>query len=295
MQDNFYLPFMGQKTIDLAFIIQDCLKEYSDYVKYNNPTVIGLYGSFNNIIWNGGRIITTNEFQTFEEVKQCLKTINNHDLKCKLTFTNQLLTENHCYDKYCNQILDLIADTENEIIIHSQILEDYILNKYPTIPLTSSITKGFDLNTFKTALHQNYKNVVCFYKQGILKYLETQPVELQNKVELMLHSDDCAYCKMYHQHYECESYYNLYNKYKNENYCYHFSKNYNKQTEWFNLPLEERLYFDLNYFNWLNIHTYKIQGRSFSLDELINAYLWIFFYPEIHEEVYNKIKNTIEI
>jgi hypothetical protein len=74
------------------------------------------------------------------------------------------LTENHCYDKYCNQILDLIADTENEIIIHSQILENYILNKYPNIPLTSSITKGFDLNTFKTALHQNYKNVVCFYK-----------------------------------------------------------------------------------------------------------------------------------
>ncbi len=284
---------MDSDTIQLAYIMQEQLKHYSKYCKFSNPNIIGVYGSFNNIIWNGGRAITTSEFTTFDSIKNCIKDFNNHNLICKFTFTNQLLTQEHCYDSYCNQILDLIAETNNEIVIHSPILEQYIRNIYPNIPLTSSITKGFDFNTFKIALHQDYKNVVCHYKQNILKYLETMPIELQNKTELILNADACAYCKMFTKHYECESYYNLYGKYLNQNNCYKFYPDYDAQKEWFNLSIEERLIFDIQYFNWLNIHNYKIQGRTKNIGQLIDIYLSIFFYSEIHEEIYNNIKNSL--
>lgn len=293
MQNNFYLPFMGQDTINLAFIMQECLDKYSSYVKYPNPIIAGLYGSFNNIIWNGGRTIITSDFQNFEEVKQCLNNINKHNLKCKFTFTNQLLTKEHCENQYCNQILKLIADTNNEITIHSKLLENYISSLYPEIPLTSSITKGFDFETFKIALNQNYKNVVCYYKQNILKYLETVPFNLQQKTELILNADDCAYCKMCKKHYECESFYNLHNYYLHENGCYRFHPMYDAKKEWFSLPIEERLYFDINYFQWLNINTYKIQGRMKTIEQLLETYLYIFFYPSMYQEIYDYLKDNI--
>ena len=79
---------------------------------------------------------------------------------CKFAFTNQLLEEQHLHNTYCNEVLDLIAETNNEIVIHSKILEDYIKNNYSNIPLTSSITKGFDLETFKKAIQEAKKNLV---------------------------------------------------------------------------------------------------------------------------------------
>lgn len=284
---------MGSETIQLAYIMQKQLETYSKYCKFSNAIIAGVYGSFNNIIWNGGRTIITPEFTTFNEVKNCIEDFNNHNLICKFTFTNQLLTQEHCYDDYCNQILELIAKTNNEIVIHSPILEQYIRNIYPNIPLISSITKGFDFNTFKTALHQDYKNVVCHYKQNILKYLEQMPIELQRKTELILNADACAYCKMFSKHYECESYYNLYGEYLNQNDCYKFHPNYDEQREWFNLPIEERLIYDIKYFDWLNIHNYKIQGRMESVNQLIDTYLQIFFYPGMYEEIYNNIQNSL--
>lgn len=291
-QDNFYLPFMGSDSIELAIIIKELLAKYKDYSKFSNPIIKGVYGNFNNIIWNGGRTIVTDEFSTIPEMEKCIKIINNNDLICRLTCTNQLLTENHLQDNLCNNILELISNTNNEIIVHSFLLENYIRQLYPNIPLISSITKGFDLNTFQEALKQDYKNVVCFYRQDILKYLETVSLKDQNKVELLLQSDHCAYCKKYNKHYEFESYNSLYNKKEIDYQCYKFNLNYNEQKEWFNLSLEERLNYNIKYFQWLNIHTYKIQGRLCNIDQLIDLYIDTLFYP--YNDIRNNIKNEIK-
>jgi hypothetical protein len=104
-----------------------------------------------------------NDFDSLEKIEQCLYDLNKHNLICKLTFTNQVLTEEHLNNKYCNDILDLVANTNNEITIHSKLLENHILNKYPKIPLTSSITKGSDLLTLQEAINSNkYDSIVCY-------------------------------------------------------------------------------------------------------------------------------------
>ena len=112
-------------------------------------------------------------------------------------------------------------------------------------------------------------------------------MENQQKIELLLGGDPCANCPLYHKHYETISYYNLYNVYK-EHECVQENPNYI-------LNEKNNLLFDISYFNSLNIHTYKIQGRLLSIEQLIDKYARIFFLPEIQEKIKNNIRREYEI
>lgn len=176
--NKFYLPFNTLDSVKLAIVTQKLLANLEEGTSlYPNAQIAGVYGSFDNLIWNGGRNIQTGDFETIESIVECFTLLKEHDLKCKITFTNSLLTEEHLVDEQCNAILDLIAEFENEIVVNSPILEGYIRNKYPNIPLTSSITKGWDFNTFISAIPKNYESVVCIYRNNILQYLENASLE----------------------------------------------------------------------------------------------------------------------
>lgn len=274
--NNFYLPFTSLNTIYLAYSIQEQLIKNSNLQKYPNSNISGVYGTFNNLIWNGGRTIECTEFDTFASIKNCLNNINSHNMICKIVFTNCLLEEKHLQDKNCNQILDLIAETGNEIVINSPLLENYIRNKYPNLPLTSSITKGLDFNTYKTAIQQNYKAVVCYPKRNILQDISTLDNLHKQKIELMLNNDCCAYCKIEQQHYKNESYNNLYGT-NNLFMCYQFNPNYKRYKELLSVSLDEQIFNDVEYFQDLGIHNYKIRGRGMPVNKLLQDYINILF------------------
>ena len=100
--NNYYLPFTSINTIYLAYSIQEQLIKNSNLQKYPNSNISGVYGTFNNLIWNGGRTIECTEFDTFASIKNCLNNINSHNMICKIVFTNCLLEEKHLQDKNCN-------------------------------------------------------------------------------------------------------------------------------------------------------------------------------------------------
>lgn len=274
--NNFYLPFSGLDSINLAYEIQNKLKDYPHNHRFQNSTIAGVYGSFNNLIWNGGRTIHCSDFETFTQIKNCLQNINSHNMTCKFVFTNCLLEKKHLEDKYCNQVLDLIAETNNEIVINSYLLEDYIRTKYPNIPLISSITKGLDFDTYKKAILQDYKTVVCYPRRDILQDIETLSLKDKQRIELMLNNDGCAYCKIEQKHYQNESYNNLYGTnhlFK----CYQFNPNYKKYKELLSVSLNEQIFNDIEYFQDLNICHYKIRGRGAPIDRLSIDYHNILF------------------
>lgn len=291
MQNNFYLPFTDQQSINLIYIMQNYIKTYSNYLNYPNTNILGVYGSFPKVIWNGGRTIPNNDFDNLEKISNCLDDFNQHNLVCKFTFTNQLLEKKHLDDEYCNKLLNLINTTNNEITIHSQILEDYILKNYPKIPLTSSITKGIQLDTFKESIEKNiYSMVVCYPRRNILEYISTLSPNNQNKVELLINSG-CGYCKVYKEHYKIESLNNLNNSELIFN-CYRRDSNYDREKDINKWPFEEQLIDNIELFQDLNIHTYKIQGRCQDIKSLAKQYSSIFFIPGVDEIVFKEtIKN----
>ena len=67
--NNFLLPFTGVDSINLAYFIQDQVQEYNKNTRMVNTNIYGVYGSFNNIIWNGGRTID-NGINNIQQISQ---------------------------------------------------------------------------------------------------------------------------------------------------------------------------------------------------------------------------------
>ena len=65
------------------------------------------------------------------------------NISARLTFSNSLLKEEHLSDKKCNQLCKMFENTNvpSGIIIHSDLLLNYIKNKYPRFYFVSSTTK----------------------------------------------------------------------------------------------------------------------------------------------------------
>lgn len=189
-----------------------------------------------------------------------------------MTFTNSLLEKEHLDDDYCNLILTLLDNgNNNAVIVNSPILEEYIKHNYPNLLLVSSITKGNDFQTFKTALwSDNYYMVVAYPKLEILNYIKQLPESMKMKVELLTDTE-CCYCKCNFKHYNQESFNNLYNTYITEHQCYKSLPNYSWEKESSLLRIEEKVIVDYNLFNTIGIKNFKFQGRGENLDSLLRG------------------------
>ena len=74
-----------------------------------------------------------------------------YSISARLTFSNSLLLEEHLSDEKCNKLCEAFSHdgkVKNGVIVHSELLLDYLKDKYPELYLVSSTTKvitDFDL------------------------------------------------------------------------------------------------------------------------------------------------------
>ena len=153
-----------------------------------------IYGAPADCVWGGGRV----GFGEHDS-KEVLKLMQEYGISARLTFSNSLLTREHFSDKKCNElcrIFDIGRDNErsrgfgndkdieccidsdndisginkrikvkeyrNGIIIHSDILLDYIKENYPGFYFVSSTTKVLtDFGEFENELNrEDFRYVV---------------------------------------------------------------------------------------------------------------------------------------
>ena len=70
--------------------------------------------------------------------------ILEYGISARLTFSNSLLREEHLSNRKCNALCALFAQSggvENGVILHSELLLDYLRTHYPQLYLVSSTTK----------------------------------------------------------------------------------------------------------------------------------------------------------
>ena len=105
-----------------------------------------IYGSPSDCIWSGGRISYEDH-----DPKKVLDLMKKYNISARLTFSNSLIEEKHLSDIKCNELCRLLnLDLNNGIIIHSDILMEYLKSKYPNLYYVSSTTKVLtDFNDFK--------------------------------------------------------------------------------------------------------------------------------------------------
>lgn len=98
-----------------------------------------IYGSPSDCLWGGGRVGFGDADP--EEVAALTK---EYGVSARLTFSNSLLREEHLADKKCNALCALFeknGSAPSGVIVHSDLLLDYIKVKYPGFYFVSSTTK----------------------------------------------------------------------------------------------------------------------------------------------------------
>ena len=112
--------------------------EHRDYF-YEWCDIGSVYGAPKNCIWGGGRIE-----EGTQNPKDVLALLKEYGISGRLTFSNSLLSGKHLSDSRCNAICRMFEESdgpENGVIVHSELLLDYLRRTYPGLYFVSSTTK----------------------------------------------------------------------------------------------------------------------------------------------------------
>ncbi len=113
-------------------------REHNEYF-YDWCDIGSIYGAPADCIWNGGRVGFGDN-----DTEKVLNMMREYGISARLTFSNSLLREEHLGDKKCNQLCAALEESDfiqNGVIVHSDLLLDYLKSNYPKLYFVSSTTK----------------------------------------------------------------------------------------------------------------------------------------------------------
>ena len=133
----YHLPGLFEFT-DLYRAFLPLYREHREWF-YDWCEIGSIYGAPADCIWGGGRVGAEDC-----DPQAALALTRAYGISAHLTFSNSLLREEHLADRRCNTLCRMFeADNEpqNGVIVHSELLTDYIRRTYPGLYLVSSTTK----------------------------------------------------------------------------------------------------------------------------------------------------------
>lgn len=167
-----------------------------------------IYGSPADCIWSGGRISYVNNVP--DKVFSLMKKYN---ISARLTFSNSMIRQEHFSDLRCNELCRLLSEANgNGVIVHSDVLLEYLKEKYPNLYFVSSTTKVLvDFNELIDEVNRDdfAYVVIDFRLNKAFAQLETLNQTQKDKVEFLC--NECCWigCKDRKKCYETVSRQNL--------------------------------------------------------------------------------------
>lgn len=111
-------------------------REHREYF-YDWCDIGSIYGAPADCIWGGGRVGFGDN-----SPQEVLALMGEYGISARLTFSNCLLREAHLSDKQCNHLCALFhGQGGNSVIVHSDLLLEYLKQHYPNLYFVSSTTK----------------------------------------------------------------------------------------------------------------------------------------------------------
>ena len=160
-------------------------REHREYF-YPWCEIGSIYGAPADCIWGGGRVGTS-----ARDPHEVLALTREYGVSARLTFSNSLLREEHLSDRRCNALCSLFEQSggpKNGVIVHSELLLDYLKSRYPGLYFVSSTTKvltDFELLRRELAREEFSYAVPDFRLNKALDRLSTLPDWQKAKVELL--------------------------------------------------------------------------------------------------------------
>lgn len=133
----YHLPGLFE-FYELYRVFLPLYREHRDWF-YDWCEIGSIYGAPADCIWGGGRAGFGEN-----DPKEVLPLMQEYGISARLTFSNSLLKEKHLSDRKCNALCALLEenkDVQNGVIVHSDLLLEYLKKHYPHLYFVSSITK----------------------------------------------------------------------------------------------------------------------------------------------------------
>lgn len=252
---------------------------------YDWCDIASIYGAPADCLWSGGRCGFG-----YADAQKVFNLMNEYDISARLTFSNSLLNEEHLKDKKCNELCALFSKSKNPggIILHSDLLADYIKNTYLTLYLVSSTTKVLtDFDDFRAELNRkDFKYVIPDFRLNkSFDSLATLSQKEKDKVEFLCNECCDINCKNRKACYENVSYKNLGNKVPDHK-CtapgstegYRFSKA-KKNPSFIGIQDIKNIYLPMGFSN------FKLEGRGLGSALVLEFLLYYMTKPEYQLEV----------
>ena len=160
-------------------------REHREYF-YDWCAIGSIYGAPAGCIWGGGRISCGGA-----AAREVLALLREYGISGRLTFSNSLLRAQHLADPQCNALCEQFAkagSVPNGVIVHSDLLADYLRQRWPELYLVSSTTKVLtDFAQLQQELAKpQFRYVVPDFRLNpALEQLRTLPPEQKAKVEFL--------------------------------------------------------------------------------------------------------------
>ena len=179
---HYHLPGLFE-FYDLYKLFLPLFYEHRDYF-YDWCDIGSIYGAPADCIWGGGRVGSGEQ-----DPREVLALTQTYGISARLTFSNSLLREEHLADPRCNALCRLFSETGgNGVILHSDLLLDYLKRTYPKLYFVSSTTKvltDFD-QCRPEAERADFRYVVPDFRLNkAFDRLQALPDRLKDKLEFL--------------------------------------------------------------------------------------------------------------
>ena len=143
---HYHLPGLFE-FYELYRVFLPLFREHREYF-YDWCDIGSIYGAPADCIWGGGRVGFGDN-----NPQEVLELMQEYGISARLTFSNSLLREEHLSDKQCNRLCTLFNEQGgNGVIVHSDLLLEYLKKNYPNLYFVSSTTKV--LTDFQEFAHE---------------------------------------------------------------------------------------------------------------------------------------------
>ena len=292
----YHLPGLFEFYV-LYRVFLPLFREHREYF-YDWCEIGSIYGAPWDCLWGGGRVECGDS-----RPQEVLELMQEYGISARLTFSNSLLKEEHLSDKRCNALCALFnkgKEKQNGVILHSDLLLDYLKVNYPNLYFVSSTTKVLtEFEALRREINREEFGYVVpdFRLNKALDKWKTLSEEQKDKVEFLC--NECCWfgCRDRKICYEAVSRKNL-GESGAEHYCsapnagegYRFSK---AMTNPGFIGLEDirNVYLPMGFSN------FKIEGRGLGSALVLEFLLYYMTKPEyqihVREAIY--LDNMLDI
>lgn len=285
----YHLPGLFE-FYDLYSEFLPLFREHREYF-YDWCEIGSIYGAPMDAVWGGGRVGFGEE-----EPEKVAALMREYGISSRLTFSNSLLEEKHLSDKECNRLCALFeknGKASNGVIIHSDLLLDYIKDKYKDFYFVSSTTKVItDFEGFEDELNREEFSYVVpdFRLNKEFDKLNALSERQKRKVEFL-----CNECCSFNCHDRKKCYENVSRKSLGEECEDHICVSPNASRGYrFSDAMENPGFIGtediLNTYMPMGFTNFKIEGRSLGSAVILEMLLYYMVKPEfrlkVREEIY---------